>query len=170
MKWTEQSQGPGFTLRFATEGDCAVLLGLIQELAVYEKMEDQVVATEESLRDSLFRQKKAEVLLGEFNGKPVAFTLFFSNYSTFWGKANLYIEDVYVQEAFRGRGFGREIFRKVAEIAAARGCERIDWSCLNWNTSAMGFYESLGAAPMSEWTTFRMTGGEIRALAAEAKA
>ena len=156
-----------FTIRFATETDCPVILRFIRSLAAYEKLEDQVVATEASLRESLFCQKQAQVLIGEENGTPVAFALFFHNYSTFLGRAGLYLEDLYVEESCRGRGYGKAMLARLAAIAKARGCHRMDWWCLDWNQSSVDFYKKLGAAPMSDWTVFRLEGEALNTLAAE---
>lgn len=156
-----------FSIRCAKEEDCAVILSFIQELAAYEKMSGLVVATETALRDSLFCKRQAEVLLGEEDGAPVAFALFFHNYSTFLGKANLYLEDLFVKEAYRGRGYGGAMFRRLSKLAVERGCERLDWSCLTWNTSAIAFYEKLGAAALDSWTGYRLQGEALIKLAAQ---
>lgn len=147
---------PGFMVRFAKEADCALILEFIQALAVYEKMEDQVVATIEKLRDSLFVRRQAEVLIGESGGRPVACAIFFHNYSTFQGRANLYLEDLFVKEEDRGNGFGRAMLRALATVAVERGCGRLDWSCLDWNAPSIEFYKKLGAVPMKEWIVFRL--------------
>lgn len=158
-----------FVIRQATSDDCALILQFIRDLAVYEKMEDQVVATECQLHDSLFVKRQAEVIIGEENGTPVAFALYFHNFSTFLGKANLYLEDLYVNESYRGRGYGKMMFLKLANIAVERGCGRLDWWCLDWNKSSIEFYLSLGAVPMSDWTVYRLESGALEALAAQFK-
>lgn len=155
------------TIRHAREADCAQILGFIRELAAYERMSDQVVATPELLREWIFEKQKAEVLFVCEDGRPVGFALFFHNFSTFLGRAGLYLEDLYVQPAFRGKGYGKALLRRLAAIAVDRGCGRLEWSCLDWNRPSVDFYLSLGAAPMDDWTVYRLTGGILRALAAE---
>lgn len=155
---------PGFSARFATEEDCGLILGFIQKLARYEKMNAEVVATEAGLRQSLFCEKQAEVIIGEEAGRPVAFSLFFPNYSTFLGKANLYLEDLFVEEECRGRGYGRAMFRCLGQIVRQRGYERLDWNCLNWNTGSIAFYESLGAEAQTDWVLFRLSGEALAKL------
>lgn len=152
-------------LRIATACDTALILEFIKELAHYEKMSDQVVATEELLHDTLFMQKKAEVLIGEYQGKPVAFALFFHNFSTFLGRPGIYLEDLYVKEEYRGMGFGKKILKALAKLATERGCGRLEWSCLNWNTPSIGFYKSLGSIPMDEWTVYRLQGEALDRMA-----
>lgn len=156
------------TIRLAQEEDCAGILSFIKGLAAYEKMSDQVVATEEKLKDSLFNKKQAEVLIGEEDGVPVAFALFFHNYSTFLGKANMYLEDLFVKEAHRGRGVGGAMFARLAKLAVQRGCERLDWACLDWNSSAAAFYKKMGAVAMEEWTVHRLQGEALKKLAGQA--
>ncbi len=154
-----------FSLRLATAKDTALILEFIKELADYEKMSDQVVATEELLHDTLFEQKKAEVLIGESQGNPVAFALFFHNFSTFLGRPGIYLEDLYVKKEYRGMGFGKKILKALAELAKERGCGRLEWSCLNWNTPSIGFYKKLGSIPMDEWTVFRLQGEALDRMA-----
>lgn len=156
---------PGFAVRFAAEDDLPLILDFIRRLAVYEKLEDQVVATEDSLRETLFRQKHAEVLIGLWQGRPVAFALFFHNYSTFLGRPGLYLEDLFVDENARGKGFGGAMFRCLAQVAVARGCGRMDWWCLDWNESAIGFYKRLGAQAMDGWTVYRLNADALQNLA-----
>jgi len=143
-------------VRYANINDCELILSFIKELAVYEKLENEVVATVADLEVSLFHEKEAEVLLLEEDDQAVGFALFFTNYSTFLGKGNIYLEDLYVKEECRGRGYGKCLLAKLAEIALERGCQRLDWACLNWNTSSIEFYKSIQAKPLDEWTTFRM--------------
>ena len=143
-------------VRYANINDCELILSFIKELAVYEKLENEVVATVADLEVSLFHEKEAEVLLLEEDDQAVGFALFFTNYSTFLGKGNIYLEDLYVKEECRGRGYGKRLLAKLAEIALERGCQRLDWACLNWNTSSIEFYKSIQAKPLDEWTTFRM--------------
>lgn len=152
-------------IRFATEKDVPEILGFIKALSVYEKMEDQVVATEESLRVSLFEKKQAEVIFAEEAGVAVGFALFFHNYSTFLGKANLYLEDLFVKEAYRGKGYGKALLNELAQIAVKRDCERLDWVCLNWNEPSIEFYKSLGAKPLPEWLIFRLEGKALDQMA-----
>ncbi len=154
-----------FKIRPAGEADCCVILDFIKLLAKYEHLEHEVTATEEKLRQSLFERRQAEVIIGEKNGRPVAFALFFHNYSTFLGKANLYLEDLYVLEECRGKGYGTKMFRRLGQIALERDCERLDWWCLDWNENSIKFYLSLGAVPMDEWTVFRISGPALNKLA-----
>ncbi len=146
------------TIRFAWVGDEAVLLRFIRELADYEKLSDQVVADEALLRTWLFDKKKAEALLAEAEGEPVGFALFFHNFSTFLGRAGIYLEDLYVPPTQRGRGYGKALLRCLAQIAVERGCGRLEWSCLDWNRPSIDFYRALGAQPLEGWTVYRMSG------------
>lgn len=155
----------GATLRFATEEDVPVILELIKGLAEYEKMSDQVRATPERLRASIFERKRAEVLIAELDNYPVGFALFFHNFSTFEGGECLYLEDIFVRQEYRGRGIGKAVFRALAAIALERGCARFDWVCLDWNESSIAFYKSLGALPLDEWTIYRLTSDPLRRLA-----
>jgi GNAT superfamily N-acetyltransferase len=159
---------PGFQIRAAIETDVAVILSFITKLAVYEKLAHEVVASEEKLRETLFGKRRfAEVALGFFHGEPVGFVVFFHNYSTFLAKPGLYIEDLYVEEAFRGRGFGRALFLHVRQLAQDRDCGRLEWAVLDWNEPAISFYKKLGAAAMDEWTVFRITGEKLKRLGSE---
>ena len=153
--------------RFAKEGDEAVLLGLIKELAAYDNMSDDVVADEVLLREWIFEKKKAEVLFAMEDGKEVGYALFFHNFSTFLGRAGIYLEDLYVSPAYRGHGHGKALIRALARIAVERGCGRLEWSCLDWNTPSIQFYLSLGAEPLNEWTVYRFEGARLTALAGE---
>jgi GNAT superfamily N-acetyltransferase len=156
----------GFEIRAASVDDVAIILGFIKKLAAYEKLTHEVVATEESLKQTLFGQRPAaEVAIGYFAGEAVGFVLFFHNYSTFLGRPGLYIEDLFVDESCRGRGFGRALLLYVARLAKERGCGRLEWSVLDWNEPAIRFYKKLGAVPMSEWTVFRVTGESLDKLA-----
>ena len=156
----------GFEIRQAEEADVPIILSFIKKLAVYEKLAHEVVATEDSLRETLFGKRKiAEVAIGYFDGQPIGFVLFFHNYSTFLGKPGLYIEDLFVDEAFRRRGFGRALFLYTARIAEERNCGRLEWAVLDWNEPAISFYKKLGAVPMSDWTVFRITGENLHKLA-----
>ena len=153
------------TFRFAERGDTPLILKFIKDLAEYEKMSDEVVATEEILENWIFDKGRAEVIFAVAEGQEVGFALFFHNFSTFLGRAGIYLEDVFVKPEYRGRGFGRAIMKKLAQIAAERGCGRFEWWCLNWNTPSIGFYKSLGARPMEDWTVYRLEGKALDNLA-----
>lgn len=148
-------------IRFAEEKDISLILRFIKELAIYEKMLNQVVATEELLHHWLFVEKKAEVLIGEEDGCPVGFALFFHNFSTFLGRAGIYLEDLFVLPEFRKKGYGKAFIKRLAEITVERGCGRLEWACLDWNKPSIDFYLSLGAIPMDEWTVYRITGDTL---------
>ena len=152
-------------IRFATEKDTALILEFIKGLAEYEKMSDQVVANEELLREWIFEKKKAEVIFALENGKEVGFALFFHNFSTFLGRAGIYLEDLFVMPEYRGRGHGKGLIRELARITVERGCGRLEWCCLDWNKPSIDFYLSLGACPLDEWTTYRLTGDRLKSFA-----
>jgi GNAT superfamily N-acetyltransferase len=152
-------------LRFGGEDDAPLLLEFIRALAEYEHLPDQVEATEEGLRGSVFREKRAEVVFCEYDGSPAGFVLFFHNYSTFLGRPGIYIEDIFVKPEYRGRGLGKLLLRFAAGIAAERNCGRLEWACLDWNEPSIAFYRSQGARPLTEWTTWRVTGEALRKLA-----
>ncbi len=154
-----------FTIRFADQADVPLILYFIQQLAEYENLSDEVVATEEGLRESLFEQRHAEVIVGEYDDQPVAFALFFHNYSTFLGKAGIYLEDLYVHPDMRGKGIGKSMLAYLAKLAVERNCGRLEWSCLDWNQPSIQFYKKLGAVPMDEWTVYRVDRANLRALA-----
>ena len=154
-----------FSIRAASEKDIPLILSFIRELAEYEKLLHEVVATEDLLREWLFEKKKAEVIIGEFRGEPAAFALFFHNFSTFLGRAGIYLEDLYVRPGFRGRGFGKSMLKHLARLAVERGCGRLEWWCLNWNKDSIAFYLSLGAEAMSDWTIYRVAGDKLNRLA-----
>ena len=154
------------TIRNADENDCALILSFIRRLAEYERMTDQVVATETLLREWIFGKKIAETLFVCEDGKEVGFALFFHNFSTFLGRAGIYLEDLFVLPDYRNRGYGKALFKRLAEIASERGCGRVEWSCLNWNEPSIRFYESLGAVPMKEWTVWRLTGDKLKEMGA----
>lgn len=157
----------GFEIREASEADVPVMLRMIKALAEFERLGDQVVATELSLRQSLFGDRPfGEALIGYCGGEPVGFAIFFHSFSTFRGAPGLYLEDLFIEPAWRGRGFGRRLLARVAAVAVARGCHRMEWSVLDWNERAVDFYVRAGARPMQEWTTFRLTGDALDALAA----
>ena len=153
------------TFRFAVEQDTPLILNFIKELADYEHMLDQVVADEATLAGQLFQKKNAEVLFALENGREVGFALFFHNFSTFLGRAGIYLEDLYVRPDCRGKGYGKAILQKLASIAVERGCGRLEWWCLDWNKPSIDFYLSLGAEPMSGWTVYRLTGDTLKNLA-----
>lgn len=152
-------------IRVATEADVPLILSLIKDLAKYEKLLDQVVATEAILRESLFGPSpRAEVIIGSVQEIPVGYALFFHSFSTFLGKTGMYIEDLYVRKAHRGKGLGKALLMHVAELARTRGCKRLEWSVLDWNEPAIRFYESLGAVPMNGWTLYRLSGNTLDTL------
>ena len=156
------------TYRFAQRGDEGIILDFIRRLAEYEKMSDEVVATEELLTEWIFDKNKAEVIFAlDENGKEVGFALFFHNFSTFLGRAGIYLEDLFVLPEYRGKGYGKGLLRQLAKIAVERKCGRLDWWCLDWNQPSIDFYKSLGAVPMDEWTTFRITGDTLTKMAEE---
>ena len=149
------------TYRKADVNDTPLILAFIKELAAYEKMENEVTATEELLATQLFKKNKAEVLFAVADNKEIGFALFFHNFSTFLGKAGIYLEDLYVKPEYRGLGAGKGLLTELARIAKARGCGRLEWSCLDWNKPSIDFYLSLGARCMDEWTTYRFTEKDI---------
>lgn len=155
------------TIRLAEEKDVPLILTFIKELAEYENLLQEVVATEEVLHKSLFKEQKAEVIIGEVNGEPVSFALFFSNFSTFLGKPGLYLEDLYVREKWRGYGFGKQLLGFLADLVIQRDYGRLEWWCLDENLPSIEFYKKMGAVPMDEWTVFRVTGDELNKLAQE---
>jgi len=153
-------------LRRATRADVPEILRLIRALAEYEKLASDVVASEAGLAETLFgAQPAAEVLLAEVDGRAVGLALFFQNYSTFLGKPGIYLEDLFVEPAFRGRGLGKQLLQAIANLAVERGCGRFEWAVLDWNEPAIGFYKSLGAKPMADWTVMRLTGEALKKLA-----
>ena len=156
------------TFRFAEEADTPLILRFIRELADYERLLDQVVADEATLREQLFEKRRAEVLFALEDGAEAGFALFFHNFSTFLGRAGLYLEDLYVRPEHRGKGYGRALFRQLAAVAVERGCGRLEWWCLDWNAPSIGFYRSLGAEAMEDWTVYRLTGDALASLAGEA--
>ena len=154
-------------VREASEGDVPLILTFIRELADYEKLSHEVVATEEGLRESLFAGRRyAEVLIAEHDGAPAGFALYFHNFSTFLGKPGIYLEDLYVRPEFRGRGMGRVLLVHLTRLARERGCGRLEWSVLDWNEPAISFYRGIGASPVGGWTVYRVTGEALEDLAA----
>ena len=157
-------------LRSAQPDDVALILGLIHELAVYEKLSDQAVATPEDLHTHLFGARPvAEVLIGELDGEAQGFALFFPNFSTFLGKPGIYLEDLYVREHVRSAGLGKALLARLAQLAVERGCGRLEWSVLDWNEPALGFYRRLGARAQDDWTTYRLSGAALSELAKQAE-
>jgi len=150
-------------IRNATPEDVPEIVRLIRALADYEKLSDEVLATEEQLRQSLFGPRPAaETVLAWLDGRAIGLAVFFSNYSTFRGRAGLYLEDLFVEPAQRGRGYGKALLRHVARLAVERGCERMEWSVLDWNTPAIEFYRGLGARPLEDWTIYRLQGESLK--------
>ncbi|MBO5870591.1 MAG: GNAT family N-acetyltransferase [Clostridia bacterium] len=147
-----------FKYRFAEPNDAKTILSFINKLAEYEHMSDDVVATEELLKKWIFEEKKAEVIFALEGEKEVGIALFFHNFSTFLGRAGIYLEDLFVLEEYRGKGYGKGLLKQLAKIAKERECGRLEWSCLDWNKPSIDFYLSIGATPMDEWTTYRLTG------------
>ncbi len=152
-------------IRFATEKDTDLILDFIKGLAKYEKMENEVVATSELLKEWIFEKKKAEVIFALDNGKEVGFALFFHNFSTFLGRSGIYLEDLFVLPEYRGKGHGKVLLKELAKITVERGCGRLEWCCLDWNKPSIDFYLSLGAKPLDEWTIYRMAGKELENFA-----
>ena len=150
--------------RAAEPTDAGKILEFIRALAVYEKMEHEVVATEELLREWIFEKKKAEVIFAMEGETEVGFALFFHNFSTFLGRAGIYLEDLFVLPEYRGKGYGKGLLTELARIAVARGCGRLEWWCLDWNRPSIDFYKSLGAEPMDEWTTYRIAGETLQQM------
>lgn len=153
--------------RFARREDVPLILQFIRELADYEQLLSEVVADEATLEQWIFDKQKAEVIFAVVDGKEIGFALFFHNFSTFLGRAGLYLEDLYVQPEYRGNGYGKAILKKLAAIAVERGCGRLEWWCLDWNKPSIQFYRSLGAQPMDEWTVYRIAGDTLTSLAGE---
>ena len=154
-----------FIIRAALENDIPLILSFVKELAKYEKLKHEVKATEEILYKNIFEKKYAEVVIGELDSVPVGFALFFHNFSTFLGKPGIYLEDLFVKEEYRSRGFGKKILSYLAKLTIERDCGRLEWSVLDWNKPAIDFYLSIGAEPMDEWTVYRLTGKELSILA-----
>ncbi|MGI6096093.1 MAG: GNAT family N-acetyltransferase [Lachnospiraceae bacterium] len=151
--------------RYAERKDVSLILRFIRELAEYEKMLNEVVADEATLEEWIFDKEKAEVIFACLGDKEIGFALFFHNFSTFLGRAGLYLEDLYVSPEYRGKGYGKAILKKLAAIAVERKCGRLEWWCLDWNKPSIDFYVSLGAEPMSDWTVYRISGETLSELA-----
>jgi GNAT superfamily N-acetyltransferase len=154
-----------FNIRKATPDDTPTIFDLIKKLSVYEKMENEVITSVEELRENIFTKNFSKVLLAEEEGKPVGFALYFFNFSTFVGNPGLYLEDLFVEPEYRGKGYGKKLFVELAKIALEENCGRMEWSVLNWNTPAIEFYKSLQAKPMDEWTVYRLDQKGIADLA-----
>lgn len=160
---------PHIRIEPARPADVPDLLRLIRALAEYERLAQMVTATEARLRDTLFGERRyAEALMARADGRPAGFALFFHNYSTFLARPGIYLEDLFVEPSFRGRGIGKRLLARIAAIAVERDCGRCEWSVLDWNEAAIGFYRKLGARPMDDWTVFRVDGPVLAALAASA--
>lgn len=153
------------TFRNAERQDVPLILQFIKELADYEKMLHEVVADEDTLETWIFDKQKAEVIFALEDGNEIGFALFFHNFSTFLGRSGIYLEDLYIKPAFRGKGYGKAILKKLASIAVERGCGRLEWWCLDWNKPSIDFYLSLGAEPMSDWTVYRIAGDTLAQMA-----
>jgi GNAT superfamily N-acetyltransferase len=151
--------------RTATENDVPLILRFIRELADYERMLNDVVATEESLQKWIFDRKKAEVIFAEIDGTAVGMALYFYNFSTFVGKAGIYLEDLFVKKEFRGKGYGRALLNQIARTAIEQDCGRVEWACLDWNQPSIDFYRAMGAVPLNDWTLFRVSGEALTRLA-----
>ena len=151
-------------IRETSEEDCIIILSIIKDIAEYEKMSDEVIATEESLRESIFKNKRAEVVILELDEKAIGYALYFYNFSTFIGKSGLYLEDIFIKKEARGKGIGKEVFKFLVKKAKEEGCKRMEWACLDWNEPSIKFYKSLGAIPMDDWTIYRLTEKEINRL------
>lgn len=156
-----------FSIRFAEVKDIPTILRFIKELAAYEKLEHEVTATEEILKECIFEKNKAEVLIAFENDIEIGYALFFHNFSTFLGKAGIYLEDLYISPNYRGLGYGKSLLKELAKIAVDRGCERLDWQCLDWNKPSIDFYLSLNASAMEEWTTYRLSHNNLKKFANE---
>jgi len=153
-------------VREASAADVPLILSFIRELAEYERLTHEVVATEDGLRETLFGEHPyAEVLIAEHDGSPAGFALFFHNYSTFLARPGIYLEDLFVRPPFRGAGIGKELLVRLARLARSRGCGRLEWWVLDWNEPSIGFYEKLGAVPMDDWTVYRVSGAALEGLA-----
>lgn len=154
-----------FSIRAADKNDIPIILRFIRGLAEYEGMQDDVIADEKLLEEFLFNRSNAEVIFALEDEKEVGFALYFHNFSTFLGRTGIYLEDLFIEKEYRGKGYGKALLKKLASIAKERGCGRLEWSCLDWNKPSIDFYLSLGAVPMSEWTVYRMSGDTLTEFA-----
>jgi len=165
MPENSNGQVNGFLIRFAEEKDAATLVGLIRELAQYEKLLPEVEANEQLVRESIFQRKVAEALIGEYNGEAVGYAIFYRNFSSFTARPGMFVEDIYVKPELRRLGFGKLFFRFMAKLAVERGCARMEWTCLDWNASSIAFYKGMGAQAMAEWTMYRLAGKSLVEMA-----
>ncbi|MCW4006006.1 MAG: GNAT family N-acetyltransferase [Candidatus Bathyarchaeota archaeon] len=165
MNAITQTNIEGLTLRFAQERDLDTVFAMIQELAQYENLSDQLTATPQLIHDALFKRQAVEAVIAEYHGEPVGYALFFHNFSSFAGHLGLYIEDLYVKPKARNKGFGKTIFAFLAKLASERCCKRLDWAVLNWNTPSIAFYKNLGAKAVDEWLLYRLDGAALDRLA-----
>jgi len=166
MKELIKTKNPDLTLRFATEEDTPLIFDFIKGLAQYEKLFNEVEATEELLRSTLFGERKfVYILIADYKNEPAGFAIFFHNFSTFVGKPGIYVEDLFVKPEFRKNGIGRTLLSYITKLGAERNCGRIEWAVLDWNTPAIQFYRSLGSIPKNEWTIYRLNGSAITDLA-----
>lgn len=156
-----------FNIREAVPADSATIFDLIKKLAVYEKLENEVITSTEELQENIFNKNFAKVLIAEENEKPVGFALYFYHFSTFVGRPGIYLEDLFVEPEFRGKGYGKALLARLASIAKAENCGRLEWSVLDWNTPSIEFYKKLGARPLEDWRVFRLDGSGITDLAAQ---
>ena len=154
-----------FIIRPATEGDIAFVLDMIHELAVYEHMEDQAIATAEGIREAVFVKQNTGVLIGEYQGEKVGYALYFTSFSTFLGRNGIYLEDLYIRQDMRHRGFGKAMLARLAALAVEQGYGRLEWSCLDWNQPSIDFYRSFGAVALDDWTTYRLSGDTLKKMA-----
>lgn len=152
----KETKMKGLKFKIATDQDIPVILDFIKQIAIYEKMLDKVSATEESLKESIFDNNRAEALLIEFNNEVIGYIIYFFNFSTFVGREGLYLEDLYIKPEYRGNGIGKKSFELLAHIAKENKCERLEWTCLDWNEPSIKFYENIGAKPMNEWIIHRL--------------
>jgi GNAT superfamily N-acetyltransferase len=166
MDISSKTRIPGFEIRIAKKGDALLILSFIKALAEYEKLSEMVTATVSDIEKYIFSDKPvAEVIIGEYEGTPVGFALYFYNFSTFLGKPGIYLEDLYVHESMRGKGFGKELLKYIAKLAVDKGYGRFEWNVLDWNTPSIEFYKSLGAEIKKEWLLNRVTGEALKKLA-----
>jgi GNAT superfamily N-acetyltransferase len=155
---------PSIRLRYAEEDDVPLILEFIRGLAEYEGLLDRVEATREGLREALFEDRRAEALIGEYQGQPAGFALYFHTFSTFLGKPGIFVEDIFVKPELRGKGLGKLLLSFIARLAVEEGCGRLEWACLDWNEPSIAFYRRCGALPLDQWTTYRVTGEKLREL------
>lgn len=165
MKRIIQTRIKGFTIRFADENDARIIFDMVKDLAAYEKLGSTLEATEELFCESLFQRGVAQTLIGEYEGKPIGYAIFFHNFSSFAGRIGIYIEDIYVRPEMRGKGFGQALFAHIAKIAVQRRCGRLEWSCLDWNKPSIAFYEKMHARRLDDWTMYRLSGNALERMA-----